>query len=149
MRTTEGIDIAGRQGEGAVLHQRDGRQGGLFQALGWRAFATRLHLEALGGAKDMLRGEVFPIWGKLVAQLGGIGGLAEEAENRDERQQAAIQRHFLRCGTTLGQRHGSLPRSQKSHSSGRRPLTLHAYLESNFRTRGVHARAYVVVHSPY
>jgi hypothetical protein len=102
---------AGQQGEGTVLHKGDGRQGGLFQTRGWGAFAARLHVEAFGGAQDVIGREVLAVRRKFVPELGQIGWLAEKPKEADERQQSAIERHVGRG------------RPPKTHRCGFPPLS--------------------------
>jgi hypothetical protein len=92
------VGDARQQRERSVVHQGDGRQGGLCQALGRRALATRLDLQALGGAQNMVGRETLAVGRELMTQLREVGGFAQESEERDECQQAAIQRHLRRCG---------------------------------------------------
>ncbi len=93
---------ARQQREGAVLHQRDRRQGCLLQPLGRGALASRLYLQALGGTQYMVGGEILAVGGELMAELRRIGGLAEEAQEGNERQQPAIQRHPRRRPAPFG-----------------------------------------------
>ena len=98
---------AGQQREGAVLHERDGREGRRFQSAWCASDAPRLHVQLPGGAQDVGGGEILAVGRELVAQLGRAGRLGEETQQRNERQHAAVR--------SLRVRHTHAPRHSRWH----------------------------------